>query len=135
MIEYLKIKGDNIMGYESRLYVVDKHKDMKNEDLGLVWASVIAVYDLSKVGEDFVSKVRAFPDTDCYVYADDGNTQIVEDCYGAKLKEIPLNEMIAILAYEIGVNSYYRRFKPILALLMAFDPKDWDNLVVLHYGY
>lgn len=123
------------MGYESRLYIVDKHKDMKNEDLGLVWSSVIAVYDLSKAGENFVSKVRAFPDTDCYVYADDGNTQITEDCYGDKLKEIPLNEMIAILAYEIGANSYYRRFKPILALLMAFDPKDWDNLVVLHYGY
>jgi len=123
------------MGYESRLYVVDKHKDMKNEDLRLVWASVITVYDLSKAGEDFVSKVRAFPDTDCYIYADDGNTRITEDCYGDKLKEIPLNEMIAILAYEIGANSYYRRFKPILGLLMAFNPNDWDNLVVLHYGH
>ena len=123
------------MGYESRLYVVDKYKNMKNEDLGLVWSSVIAVYDLSKAGEDFVRKVRAFPDTDCYVYADDGNTPIVEDRYGAKLKEIPLNEMIAILAYEIRANSYYRRLKPILALLMAFDPRDWENLVVLHYGY
>lgn len=123
------------MGYESRLYVVDKHKDMKSDDLGLVWATVIAVYDLSKAGEDFVHKVSAFPDTDCYIFADDGNTEITEDCYGDKLKEIPLNQMISILAYEIGANSYYRRLKPILALLTAFNPNDWDDLVVLHYGH
>ena len=91
------------MGYESKLYVVDKHHwKWSNES----WGEVVASFDLCKVYNlDF----KKYPLTDCYIYADDGNTEIRED--------------------------YYRRYQPCLSLLKGFNPNDWEDLVVLHYGH
>lgn len=118
------------MGYESKLYVVDKHHHMKWRDK--FWGEVIATFDLCKVYNLDFGK---FPATDCYIYADDGNTEIREDCYGDPLREIPIKDAIKMLEEVIKKVDYYRRYQPCLSLLKGFNPDDWEDLVVLHYGH
>lgn len=128
------------MGYESLLYVVEKSskkyligETINNKEMH--YASLIASFDLSKCY--LVSdKMRKYPETDSYIYADDGNTKIIEDRYGEPLKEIPLANAIEII-YNAEIVEEYRRYAPCLALLESLQKhkKKWDEIVVLHYGY
>lgn len=120
------------MGYESKLYVVEKSKHL-NDD-GMVWGEVVAMFDLCKC-YPVSDKMRKYPNTNAYIYADDGDTKILEDKYGEKLKEIPIKDTIKIIKKAIKDDSSYRRFKPCLKLLENFNLDEWDELVVLHYGY
>lgn len=81
------------MGYESRIYVVEK-SSLSPDENGKRFAEVIAVFNGSKFGglsEIFKKK------TDCYIYADNGNTRIFKDKYGDELTEAPLYDVIAFL--------------------------------------
>ncbi len=117
------------MGYESKLYVVDKHHyNWGNK----AWGEKIAMFDLCCVpGLNF----NKYPATNCYILADDGNTEITEDAYGEVLSEIPIKDAIQMLEDVIEKEKYYRRYKPCLDLLKGFNPDDWEDLVVLHYGH
>lgn len=122
------------MGYESRLYVVEKSKPSYIENDCMVWGEVVAVFDLCKCY--LVSdELRKYPNTNAYIYADDGNTKILEDKYGEKLKEIPVKDTIKIIKKAMKKENYNRRYKPCLKLLESFNLDEWDDLVVLHYGY
>ena len=116
------------MGYESKLYVVDKH-DWKGCDGK--WGEIIASFDLCCVPINFAQ----YPVTDCYIIADDGNTRITEDKYGSPLREIPVKDMIDMIEKEIKADKDYRRYQPCLNLLKGFDLNRWENLIVLHYGH
>lgn len=122
------------MGYESRLCVVEKgiikHKIEGKE---YVWAEKVAIFNLCKV-YDVSDKMCKAKDTDCFIYADDGNTEIVKDDYGDTLKELTVKETIEILE-EAAEKDDYRRYAPCIALLKGFDESQWRNLAVLHYGY
>ena len=119
------------MGYESRLYVVDKHEKFSCEDR--CWGEIIVMINLCTV-YGVSSKMRKYPETDCYIYASDGNTHIVEDLYDEVMSEIPIDDAIKIIE-EASKKDDYRRYAPCLALLKSFDKSQWKNLVVLHYGY
>lgn len=122
------------MGYESKLYIVEKSNVKGNVNKkGLRWADVIAMFDLCKTYA-VSDKMRRAKDTDCFIYADDGNTEIVTDCYGGTLKEMSIEETIQILEEAAGCENY-RRYAPCIALLKGFDKSQWRNIVVLHYGY
>lgn len=119
------------MGYESKLYVVEK-TTMSNKN-HMFYGIVVAMFDLSKVY--YVSyRIKKYPYTNTVFFSDDGDTEITEDRYGERLKEIPLKDMIAILR-EASANSNYRRYKPALALLESFDDPQWKDIVALHYGH
>lgn len=122
------------MGYESRLYVVQKFDRSSFRDDGKCWADVIAVFNLSKVYS--VSDIirNKYPDTNCYLTEPGQDIEIVEDLYGSPLKEVPISDMINILENAIQKDDY-RRFAPCLTLLKGFDVSQWGNIVVLHYGY
>ena len=128
------MKGDTKMGYESRFYVVEKSNCSAVRDNGLYFASIIAIFDMSKM--DYYGKtaklVGISPDTDCYIYSDDGNTRIIEDSYGAKLKDVDFDALIKCLKSDY---NGYRRIPPFIAFLEAIDKSQWDDIVVLHYGY
>lgn len=117
------------MGYESRLYIVNKSsiKDEKG-----YWADLIASFNLSCVSNLMLQGVKDAKDTDAYFL--EGGSFIYKDKYDKKLKEIPLKEMITMISNAMQYDDY-RRYKPCLSLLMGFNEKEWDNLVVLHYGY
>lgn len=114
------------MGYESRLFVV--RKGATN------WAEVIGMIDLCKAYA-VSDKMRNYPDTEYYIYSNDGNTKITEDCYGKPLKEIPLDDAINIIKQAWKNDSDYDRYYIALQMLMAFKNSAYNNVVILHYGY
>lgn len=122
------------MGYDSRFFVVDKSDIRSVDQPDIFWGKKIADFDLAVVPRISSIIHSKYPDTNCYIYADDGNTAILEDKYGDKLKEIPLQDMIQIVESDPELDTY-RRLKPFLSLLKGFDISQWDNLVVLHYGH
>jgi len=127
-----KKKKENDMGYESRFYVVEK-TDTKSHDTEKTFAEIIAVFNLCKIGESLYLKlIKDAPNTDSFVYADDGNTKIFEDDHGDPLKEMTVQEVITAIE---ELNSDYRRFAPFIAFLKALDPEKWRDLAILHYGY
>ena len=121
------------MGYESKFYIIQKSNLPNSGDNGKKWGNVIASFDMCKIGAS--SWLSKYPETEHYFYADDGNTEVIEDDYGEPLREIPINDLINILENDSEL-VHYRRFKPFLALLKGFDQNQFDNnLVVLHYGH
>ena len=126
------------MGYESKIYIVEKTNLFCNEENGMKYAKVLAMFDVSKFYElaDWFSNK---PATKHYIYADDGDTEIIEDRYGDTLKEASVKEVIdrleKIVEVENGVD--YGRIFPLLAALKVFEEQSnhWGNIAVLHYGY
>lgn len=130
------------MGYESKIYVVRKSsrefmgKQFRGRELNgkeMWYAEVIASFNLCKVYA-VSDKMRKYPATDVYFYADDGNTEIVEDPYGEPLKEVPIDKAIEIIAGAAEKDDYWR-YAPTLAALRAFQDIGCEDIVVLHYGY
>lgn len=123
------------MGYESKLYIVEKSSLTPDKD-GKRYADVIAMFNMRKFYElsDVLGEQK---ETDCYIFADDGNTKILEDRYDQKLTESSIPFVISILERILQDGKDYRRIYPLLNALKAFDEqKDkWGDIVVLHYGY
>lgn len=120
------------MGYESKIYVVKKSNFSCRED-GKVYAEVIAMVDMCKC-YDISDILRNKPATDCYIYAEDHDTQVVEDRYGEPLTEAPLCEAIKIVERAMQKDDYWR-YNILLSTLKAFEIYDCMNIAVLHYGY
>ena len=120
------------MGYESKLYVVEKSSRIVEE--GKRYGQIIAMIDMCKLGDSFIRVLNEYSATDCYIYADGNDEPTFEDKYGDPLVEIPLADMIDILD-ELSQETDYRRFAPAIALLGGFNLDEWGDLVVLHYGY
>lgn len=122
------------MGYESKIYIVDKTA-IKDED-GKYYAQTIAIFNLGKA-RDISGRLRKKPATDCYVYADDGNTRIIEDCYGEPLTECTPEYLTGLLKLAINRDPHYSRYQCILGSLDSIVRArgHWKNVVCLHYGY
>ena len=126
------------MGYESKIYIIEKTNCSWAEENGMKYAKVLAMFDVSKFYE-LSDWFRNKPATKHYIYADDGDTQIVEDKYGDTLKEASVKEVIDKLERIVEVKNGvdYGRIFPLLAALKAFEShsNQWGNIAVLHYGY
>lgn len=125
------------MGYESKLYVVDKLSNQASiRPDGMQYCNVIAMIDLCKYYK-WSNKAINYPMTSCYFYTEDGKTQILEDGYGDPLREIPLDDAIEIFEEEFYSGEDYRRLVPTLTLLQSLKDNEnqWNEIVVLHYGY
>ena len=122
------------MGYESKIYIGEK-SSMKDND-GMTYVQVIAMFDMCKMG----NLINVFDrKTDCYFYADDGNTKVLEDKYGDALTEAEIEDFIYVLEEAVDSGENYRRIFPLLSTLQTIyeQQKDgrWKNIVLLHYGY
>ena len=122
------------MGYESKIYIVEKSMIGKDVNGKRMWfGDVVASFRLSKT--PIYQEIRnRFSPTDTYFYADDGNTEIIEDIYGKPLTEIPIPDLIDILE-RAESKEHYRRYTPLIQMLQGFDLTQWKDLVALHYGY
>lgn len=128
------------MGYESRLYVVEKsnHKTTVTEKIEgveqereYVWAELLTTFDLCVLGGECY-KLWDRNCTDCSFY--NGYEYVTVDKYDKHLTETPLKEAIEILE-QAERKQHYRRLLPVIAYLRFIDESEWDNVVVLHYGY
>lgn len=127
--------GGLIMGYESRIYVVEKFEETIYDD-GKCFARLIARFDMC-VFHALANVMRYKPETNCYIYADDGNTRILEDCYGKPLTEATVKSVIEVLEKAITNGENYWRVFPLLSMLKAVEERlgGYNKIVVLHYGY
>ena len=122
------------MGYESKIYIGEK-SSIKDND-GMTYVQIIAMFDMCKMG----NLINVFDrKTDCYFYADDGNTKVLEDRYGDALTEAEIEDFIYVLEEAVDSGENYRRIFPLLSTLQTIyeQQKDgrWKNIVLLHYGY
>lgn len=124
------------MGYESKLYIVEKTHVV--DRYGKKWGDVVAMLDLSKY-YNLSDVLRNKSKTDCYIIAEDGNTEINLDRYGDELTESDLKTVIDIMEKDVAEGENYRRIFPALSMLKTLEEQKkagiWGDLVVLHYGY
>lgn len=122
------------MGYENRIYVVNKYKTKGFDESvkDYFGCELVAMFNLCGIDNDVRDKIESYPDTDCYIWVNDKPT--TTDCYGRAIKEIPLTEAVKLFGYASAVHDY-RRYEPCASLLRGFNPQEWENLVVLSYGY
>ena len=122
------------MGYESKIYVVRK-SSFNGTALQKRYAEKIAEFNLCKV-YGISNILRNMPKTDCYIYADDGNTEIVEDMYGEGLTECTPERLLEIIENEKKKDDFgYWRYDMILATLKELVKLKDDRLYCLHFGY
>lgn len=119
------------MGYESKIVIV--RKGHLTRDDGMRYASKLAEFTLGKV-YGISDKIRTMPKTDCYYYADDGDTQITADRYGEALAEITVTDLIKIIQDDMLDSDYYL-YPILLATLKEFKRFGDSRIVCLHYGY
>lgn len=112
------------MGYESRLYILDKKKQVCFEE-------VIASFNLSCVENPTFYQLFSTPISSNICV----NGEIVTtDSYNDPIKWARIDEVVNWLETE-GRKMDYRRIEPLIALLKGFNPDEWDELRVAHYGY
>lgn len=131
------------MGYESRIYIVDRYGDIYDPETDKYWANVVCEFRLGKVSREMERWLRRQIPTKLFIYADDGNTKLIEDCCREPLKELDMDELKYILREEIhrnGINCIQNITLSALAngVLPRFERKYGDlvgRYVALHYGY
>jgi bisphosphoglycerate-independent phosphoglycerate mutase (AlkP superfamily) len=119
------------MGYDSRIFVVEKSNGAAFEKHGKKYAEIIAKVEMCKFPDlrELFTK-----ETDCYIYGDDGNTELLEDCYGDPLTEATIEEVIICLE-KSEEKEHYRRATILLELLKSFNMNEWPDIAILHYGH
>ena len=118
------------MGYESKLIVVEKWRFEDSDSLG----ETIAELNLSKMGNEFFPIDKTFENemNGKYIYLD--GEEVTEDKYGDKLRYTSVEKLLKVL-YRCESKEHYRRTELAINTLKTFQSKDWENVVVVHYGY
>ena len=121
------------MSYESRLYIMDRSVIERGPHWdAYVYAQKIATIDMSSTPEGFVDLFNEPIDYTIFV---DGENDTDEDMYGDHLKYTSIENVIGWIKNELKQDGYYRRLMPLLGLLQGFDPEDWHELQIVHFGY
>ena len=120
------------MGYESKIFIV--RKCGFRGGCGKIYAQELARFDLCKV-YGVSDYLRNAPKTDCYIYSDDGNTEIIEDRYGKELTECAPEKLIDLIEKDILNDGEYWRYNLILATLREVEKLKDPQIYCLHYGY
>jgi hypothetical protein len=124
------------MGYEVKVYV-GKVAHRVDDDHGR-WFQMWAMFELCKPGYDSeISKLCGDPNVGyepVFFYCTDGNTAITVDCYGKRLKAIPIDDALKALETDQG-NDGYRRFKIAVDLLKSIKEHAGEQLSVILYGH
>ena len=119
--------------YESRIYIVAPtgQRDPKS---GKCFAETLAVFNLGYV-ETLEDATERYRPTNYFVYADDGETEILEDEYGDELRELTVDQLIAELSINDGMAVSRRAAMLVSALRAIRLMYDKHDILCLHYGY
>ena len=125
------------MGYESRLYVCEKHTIHKESGEPLwTFLEKVATFYMSVTSEKFINVFSKELPEDWELYGEDGNTLLKEDKYGDKLHFASARDVLDVLNKELS-KEYYRRYAMLRdCLRQMINARDkWDELIIVHYGY
>jgi len=139
------------MGYESKIYIVERYENERPDGRRYTNALILAEYDLCKMGgmsyaPEFYKAFRTEIDYTLLLPGYDpekGVECLVEqyaDCYGEHMKSADIGELIDALT-AVENREHYRRIPPLVAMLTALklEADEWNTdgctLEVVHYGY
>lgn len=128
------------MGYDIRLRFVEKPGHSRSASLtreDKFYVETIAIIEVGKFPELYNLFEKKGYITDCYFYADDGDTEVFEDRYGDELQELPL-EVLKTFCDELArAGEDYRRFLVLKSIVDSFveHKEKWRNIYVLKYGH
>ena len=118
------------MGYESKLIVVEKWSVEGTSSFG----DTIAVIKLSGMPNSFFPIEETFEnEIEAPVFMGDSEME-TEDKYGKKLRYTSVEKLLKVL-YKCEAEEHYRRTELAINTLKTFTSKDWNDIVVVHYGY
>ena len=117
------------MGYESKLIVVEKYGFDYNS-----FGNAIATINLAGMPNTFFPIDKTFEnELDKSIFVE--GKEVIEDCYGEKLRYTSVEKLLEIL-HKCEGEEHYCRTEMAINLLRSFVKNpDWDNIVVVHYGY
>ena len=130
------------MGYETNLILLEKFphsfKYKRGDGIDAPFASVVGMIDLCKAGDrafhDKVHRAEKYAGRHIYFYLPgNGDTAVVSDPYGKKMKAFPAKRMLRILKEE--KEQEYRRFKMAIPLLEQFVKEFGTTAWVVCYGH
>ena len=121
------------MGYESRVFVVNRNEIKHNDGTSYVYAEKIADIKMSKMYDGFTSLFNKKVDYELYI--DNNNESTQTDAYGDVMTYTDCKTIINYLEKLIADGENYRRLTVLLGLLKGFDEKQWSDIQVVHYGY
>lgn len=122
------------MGYDTTLLVGIDHPNLVDDD---IYFSIYATVDLADAGDIFTDLPRLSDGCGMrwYWHYGDNNKEAVEDCYGDKLRPVPIEDVIEVLDLTDKENPY-RRLRWALGLLRAMrDNSNDTRFAVLIYGH
>jgi len=135
------------MGYDLRIHLVKasstlpRNYEYKDEVLELCYAEELAMVELCGVGEEIHQYIKTLPKSDHMIY--DGDTPIIEDKYGSRLRieKDPMYFNIVLEKAFVDSKRYsdngplgYRRYAMALAILESMMGR-FDGLAILFYGH
>ncbi len=118
------------MGYESKIFVVDR-SDWLREDDGHLYGRIVAMVDMSCCPG--LSSLFTEP-ADVSIFADNENKSTCVDKYGDEIKSANIQNVIQWCEKQ-EKEEHYRRFNPLIGLLKGLNPDEWKNLMIVHYGH
>lgn len=121
------------MGYESRIFVMNRKiiKSEKPEIEDYIYAEMLAEINMCCMETTFPKLFQTPIDFDIF---GENDAFLTLDKYGKRCNYAEFAPVIEWLKEDIK-QSDYRRLKPLLAYLEAFDPAQWNELILVHYGY
>lgn len=121
------------MGYESRIFVVNRSEfEGRNGNIS-VYAEKIADIKMSRMHQGFTDLFNKPVDYELYI--DSGDESTSTDKYGDMMKYTDVQTVVDFLGNLIAEGENYRRIFVLLGLLKGIDESQWDEIQIVHYGY
>ena len=121
------------MGYESRIFVVDRSEHENYDGTNWIYAEKIADIKMSKMEDGFTDLFDKKIDYELYI--DNGDKATQTDKYGEIMTYTNCKTVIDYLEKLIADGDDYRRLTILLGLLKGINEEQWCEIQVVHYGY
>lgn len=121
------------MGYESRVFIVDRNEIEHGDDTTYVYAEKIVDIKMGCMYDGFTNLFNKKIDYDLYV--DNGDEATQTDKYGKTMTYTNCKTVIVYLEKLIANGENYRRLTMLLGLLKGINEEQWNDIQVVHYGY
>lgn len=121
------------MGYESRVFVVNRNEIKHPDGTAYVYAEKIADIKMSCMCTEFKNLFDKKVDYELFI--DNGVESTQTDKYGDVMTYTDCKAVIDYLEKLIASGDNYRRLTVLLGLLKGINEEQWVNIQVVHYGY
>lgn len=121
------------MSYESRIFVMNRRviKATEPKFNDYIYAENITTFNMCSMENSFKNLFKKPID---FSITGENDEDLTVDKYGEKVTAAEITPVIEWLKEEVRTENY-RRLKPFLAYLEALNPAEWDELLLVHYGY